>query len=386
MTHPIDSVYIDNQDVAKDDIKAFVKNRQRLLLTSAAEITTMNVGTQIGIDMLGVLYNLDAADTTTAHDGKSCLVSLNGKRFKRPSDPPVAGRNLIINGAFNIWQRGTSTSANVSYAADRWFFFNNGVGTSSASRIDISALGIGSQYAIRIERTAGTDKFVIGTTSETSVIKKLLGKTVTLSFKLRKGSALTSNIGVTFGTQNQEAKFGTLVDNGSFTVTNASLNTSTFTKFSRTLTIPAGSSALGLKLEFEANQAGAANAYYDLAEVQLEIGSYASEFDHRPVGEELQLCKRYYQKFGGDVTTDIYVTSYTTASGVYAQSFILPVEMRAAPTFTKFGTWFVNNSSQPTLGAATGKLLQLYGTATITGTCAFASLDNTQYITLDSEL
>jgi hypothetical protein len=35
---------------------------------------------------------------------------------------------------------------------------------------------------------------------------------------------------------------------------------------------------------------------YDYANVQLEIGDTATPFEHRPLGLELELCKRYYEK------------------------------------------------------------------------------------------
>ena len=41
---------------------------------------------------------------------------------------------------------------------------------------------------------------------------------------------------------------------------------------------------------------GIDGATLDLTGVQLELGKVATEFEHRPYGEELQLCMRYYQK------------------------------------------------------------------------------------------
>lgn len=208
----------------------------------------------------------------------------------------TGNRNKIINGAFDIWQRGTSFTGNAVYTADRWWFVNDAVGASSVTQVDISTLGLGATYCLRAERTSGTNRWVVGTQLETTTLNQCRGKKITLSFKMRKGSALSSDVTVTLGSSSTEAKFGSVVDGGNITVTNASLNTSTFTTFSTTITIPAATAALGIKLEFSASQAGATGAYFDIADVQLEEGTVASPFERRPIALETALCEYYYRK------------------------------------------------------------------------------------------
>ena len=38
---------------------------------------------------------------------------------------------------------------------------------------------------------------------------------------------------------------------------------------------------------------------FEITGVQLEVGSVATEFEHRPFAEESYLCQRYYQEMGG---------------------------------------------------------------------------------------
>ena len=212
------------------------------------------------------------------------------------NDGPISGfRNLVINGGFDVWQRGTSFTDNAVYTSDRWWFVNDAVGTATVTRQDISSQGLGSQYCLRAERSSGTNRWVVGTNLETNVVKSILGKQITVSFYVRKGSAFTSDISVTFGTSNTEAKFGSLIDFNNFTISNSSLNTSTFTKFSETLNVGAASTALGLKLELSASQAGASNAYFEVAQVQIEEGPIATPFEKRSYGQEFALCCRYYE-------------------------------------------------------------------------------------------
>ena len=66
--------------------------------------------------------------------------------------------------------------------------------------------------------------------------------------------------------------------------------------------------------------------------VQMEVGEQATDFEHRSFGEELALCQRYFYNpmDGGNV---IYPITYTTDSWtVWQVSF--PVAMRSAPSMT----------------------------------------------------
>ena len=79
------------------------------------------------------------------------------------------------------------------------------------------------------------------------------------------------------------------------------------------------------------------NEWY-ICGVQMEIGSTATAFEHRSYGEELSLCQRYFHKQGGTAYYNIAVcVNYT--SGAMLGTVRHPVQMRAAPSVTKSGTW-----------------------------------------------
>ena len=74
--------------------------------------------------------------------------------------------------------------------------------------------------------------------------------------------------------------------------------------------------------------------------LQVEVGSQATAFEHRSYGEELSLCQRYFHKQGGTAYYNIAVcVNYT--SGAMLGTVRHPVQMRAAPSVTKSGTWAV---------------------------------------------
>ena len=93
-------------------------------------------------------------------------------------------------------------------------------------------------------------------------------------------------------------------------------------------TIGAGS-YLGVAIGQYSNTGGTA---YDLniTGVQLEIGTQATTFENRSYGEELNLCKRYYQSYQPYYNAAQYLITNEIASNTV---FFHP-EMRATPTAT----------------------------------------------------
>jgi hypothetical protein len=67
----------------------------------------------------------------------------------------------------------------------------------------------------------------------------------------------------------------------------------------------------------------------EFAQVQLELGSVATDFEHRSYGEELALCQRYYQKISSN---GLVYTTYSTTQG-YMQ-VPTPVQMRVLPSIS----------------------------------------------------
>ena len=85
------------------------------------------------------------------------------------------------------------------------------------------------------------------------------------------------------------------------------------------------------------------NATWQLTGVQLEVGSVATDFEHRSMHTETLLCKRYFNNFGATTATGTSAT-YMLIAGGYArfgsansialQRIFYDVEMRANPTIT----------------------------------------------------
>ena len=77
------------------------------------------------------------------------------------------------------------------------------------------------------------------------------------------------------------------------------------------------------------------NAY--LTGVQLEIGSQATPFEHRPYAEELALCQRYCQAYGASIGESGRIAHGTWSHGTQARTTIhLVTRMRAVPSIDSY--------------------------------------------------
>jgi hypothetical protein len=284
------------------------------------------------VTMGGVVDTASNYNWAGSHNFAQSTIFQDDVRVKSLNGGQLAGfRNKIINGGFEVWQRGTSISgaSHNTYTADQWININDSVGTINISRQDISSQGIGLRYAARVEKSAGaSNRFVFINMTEGAL--SYIGKQVTLSFWLRKGSGLTSGITASVGTR--ASKYGTVYDDGSFGILNSQINTSTFTKFTTTFNITsatANASADLFEIEFSAIQAGGTGAYFELAGVQLEIGSSATPFENRHYGTELSLCQRYYWR------NIVWGTSTRYSNNMYVP-VMHRVEMRTSPSISKY--------------------------------------------------
>jgi len=67
--------------------------------------------------------------------------------------------------------------------------------------------------------------------------------------------------------------------------------------------------------------------------VQLEVGDTATPFEHRSYGQELALCQRYYYKTAENYFSLHFIRSYNN-SNEYFSRLQFPVTMRAEPTIS----------------------------------------------------
>jgi ribosomal protein L27 len=269
-----------------------------------------------------------------------------------------AGRNRIINGDFAIWQRGTSFSPGANaqvYTADRFFMNRNGV-----SEWTVSRQGYSEQYSCRVQRnvsTTSTQPMRVRQVLESANCGGIVGETVTFSCEIKVGanfSGASSNIFLTIaqGSGNDETG-GKMATGFTGVVTTSStiVGTTSFVKYSVTSgVIGATISQLGVLIEATPVGTAGANDWYEVRNVQLEVGATATEFEVRSVGNTLDLCQRYYNNASSiTVNGNTAGMSANVTSGInYHAVVTFPVAMRVPPTLV-WSEW--SSSRFPTTAA-----------------------------------
>ena len=70
----------------------------------------------------------------------------------------------------------------------------------------------------------------------------------------------------------------------------------------------------------------------------MEIGTTATEFEHRGFGDELALCQRYFFQVQGDQGDRVAIGGYATGSSEARFDAVFPVTMRTNPTISGTGS------------------------------------------------
>ena len=225
----------------------------------------------------------------------------NGYAFENPAQY-AAGKNAIINGGFDIAQRGTSITSNGNYTLDRWYGQYIGGGTVTQQTTGVP---VGSRYCYRGTSTASAGGVNTYQYLETSTVAPLWGQTVTLSAKIRANGTYAGGLIMNIyksSTIDGGPSNGTFTAVASVAIANSSLPTGTGSSnwYSATLTttIPNDGTANSLFIAFTQTVNTPTGAYYELANVQLELGSVATAFSRAggTLQGELAACQRYYQR------------------------------------------------------------------------------------------
>ena len=201
------------------------------------------------------------------------------------SDGALSNRNLIINGAMQVWQRGTSFTVGGSdtYTADRWTSRDGDVSQST----DVPA-NQGFKYSLFYDN--GGTRSTINLRQKIEDGKALLSnREVTLSFWVKSSASTTIKVDWT-DTNNTSVSVTTSWKRYEISYPAEAINSGN---------IFSGSAWIDFNFEGD---------YPDIhiTGVQLEVGDTATPFEHHSYGDTLARCQRYYcNNFNGNAPSTV---------------------------------------------------------------------------------
>jgi hypothetical protein len=316
----------------------------------------------------GVILASDLADgsVTTAK-----LADANVTVDKIATTVPLGTKNLIINGDMRIAQRGTSlaTTSSEGYIIDRYVVGSFNGNTITYTQDTDVPTGYGFTNSMKATNTTGTAASTFETICQRmeGLITSQLdfgsasAKQITLSFWVKSSVTGTYNVGF----RNSANDRGYVAD---YTISSAN----TWEK--KTITITGDTTGtwlttngIGIRTWFilgasagnstspdtwsaSANMGSTnlsntwtttASATFYITGVQLEVGTEATPFEHKPYDMELARCQRYYGK--GDSANNKHGGLYD--GSLYLGEIFFPTTMRATPTITVSGSGAAGSAS-----------------------------------------
>ena len=303
---------------------------------------------------------IDGSNESTFAAGVTCT-SLNGGQL-------AGRRNIVINGGMKVAQRSTSVTGLGAttgyYVLDR---FRTPMSTSGRFTMAQVADGpAGFAKCMKITTTtadtsiAATELLIFEQRIEGQDVQQLqkgtaTAKQVTVSFYV-KGNAAATYVCELYdhdNTRNITQSFTVTTDWRRIELTFAAdtsdpLDDDNAVSLSANIWLHAGSNRTSGTFVSntwadvnETNRCAVSNftSIFDstnrtffLTGVQVELGSTATEFEHRSYGEELALCQRYLPAFNAESTTDTFATGTFTSNAIAFINYPFLVEPRVTPT------------------------------------------------------
>ena len=262
----------------------------------------------------------------------------------------AGARNLIINGAMQVAQRGTSSTGSSYQTVDRFFFAQTALDNYALTQTQQAVTDLaGFSNSFRITTTtaesaiAADELAYVAQKIEAQNLQQLAygtssAKQVTLSFYVK------SSVTGTFSTNLYQVDDNRIV-NSEYTISLANtwerkeityaadqtgvIDNNNGTGFYVTWNLALGSDRKGnaasaWETQNTDNWAGAgtytdavittANATWEITGVQLEVGETATPFEHEDYGTTLRKCQRYFELLGHAVLTNGNAYSFMSVS------------------------------------------------------------------------
>jgi len=302
-----------------------------IVINGSGTVTGLSVGglpdgtVDSGTIATGTIVDADVANVA-ASKLTGALPAISGASL---TNLPSKGKNMVINGAMNVAQRGTSKTGYTAggyYTCDRWKHDKDGstgtytmtqeadapVGFKNSLKVNCTTAGSSGDYDAIHNKIEAQDlsHLAYGTSSAKSITLSFwvkVSQTGTMQFNLlHYADAGTRQISYLYTINTADTwEKKTITFAGDTVRANDDDNTQGFILewFLNSYGGRTGSSVLtswgsytnAARFEGATIQIGDSTSdTWQITGVQLEVGDTATDFEHRSYGEELALCQRYY--------------------------------------------------------------------------------------------
>jgi hypothetical protein len=299
--------------------------------------------------------------------------------------------NVIINGGFDIWQRGTSFTAN-GFTADRWRIDRPTGATVSQETSDVPT---GFRFALKQLSTASNSYTQFGQQIEFLNCVNLQNRTVTISFWMKALASTSGSTNVTVRTRTSATVDAAILFSGANVDTTVVTSTS-WARYSVTRTFTTFGA---LSLEF-ALPANVTNDGFLLTGVQVEAGQTATTFrrNANSIQGELAACQRYYWRSVSGSNSSVHGFGLSLNNSLAMVPVVFPVTMRTVPSSVEWSQlqvsdWFnysltVSSLSIDVISINVGTVIANHPAGSTATRAAFLRNNNTTagFIAFSSEL
>lgn len=244
-------------------------------------------------------------------------------------------RNKVINGSCEVAQRGNVAAVLGVWTyggADRIAVLPLSFSTATGTIAAITGLASPGRNQSVLLTTTGSGAVNFETRLESRDVIDLNSKTVTFSVRVYQDTGSAINTGLTITKANAVDNFTagkTIL--GTSTPVSVASGTATYLTF--TLALGATDASNGLSCQINFTGVGAITSKsFVVGELQLEVGSVATPFEHRPYGMELALAQRYYIRQTPTAADQTLGVGHNTSTTAAVATTTFPVQMRSAPT------------------------------------------------------
>ena len=257
----------------------------------------------------------------------------------------TSNRNVVINGGFDVWQRGTSTAGNNVFLADRWGV-NWPTGITISQQTDVPSVQY--LYSHKQIATATNSYSQFGQQIEFQNCKQFQNQVTTISFWAKAINSNAGSTALTVRTRTIAGVDGSCRFAGTAVDTSVTLTTS-WAKYTVARTMPATFGSASIELSLGSHLSG--DGFF-VTGIQWELGAVATPFEFEDYGTTLAKCQRYCLVIGKENNnygpTGFVGNMRGTTTALIQRS--LPQNMRGAPTVTIDSAANFNIDDGTTLG------------------------------------